>query len=366
MTASNTRDNDYMRAALGLARRGLGNTAPNPSVGCILVNNDHVVGRGWTQPGGRPHGEAVALQQAGDAARGATAYVTLEPCAHYGETPPCAESLVKAGVTRVVSAISDPDARVAGKGHQILRDAGIEVTEGVMRDAAWRSNLGFFKRIGEDRPQFTLKLATSQDNRIPQRGAQGEAKWITSPEARARGHLLRAQHDAVLFGIGTVLDDDPEYTCRLQGMERDSPVRILLDSELKLPAHSKLLQTLEEAPLWVICNDSADPARKLALEDQGVVVISTPKNEEGRPSPTWIAGELAARGLNRVLIESGPAVVSAFLNVGLVDEIHWFRAQKQLGDEGVAAFHGFSLEKLALPPTAVLQAGPDQLEIYYL
>ncbi|HEY9080811.1 bifunctional diaminohydroxyphosphoribosylaminopyrimidine deaminase/5-amino-6-(5-phosphoribosylamino)uracil reductase RibD [Magnetovibrio sp.] len=357
------RDEDFLRAALRLARRGLGNTAPNPAVGCILVKDAIVVGRGWTQPGGRPHAEAMALAQAGDAARGATAYVTLEPCAHHGQTPPCANALVDAGVARVVVAISDPDERVAGKGLKILKDAGIEVVEGILRDEAWRANLGFFKRITENRPAFTLKLATSHDGRIPPRGAQGDAKWITSPEARARGHLLRAQHDAVLFGIGTVLDDDPTYTCRLQGLEDQSPVRILLDSKLALPDDAKLLSSLNDAPLWIVCGAEADSARMSALEHKGATVIQSP---DARPDPVWVAHELAQRGLNRVLIEAGPGVVSSFLKAGLVDEIDWFRAEKVLGAHGVPAFHDFELEKLALAPQAVLQAGPDKLEIYAL
>ena len=197
-----------MRAALSLARRGLGNTAPNPTVGCILVKDGPqgplVVGRGWTQPGGRPHAEAMALEQAGAAASGATAYVTLEPCAHQGVTPPCAEALVAASIKRCVVALEDPDERVAGKGLELLKQAGIDIEKNVLKKEAWRTNLGFFKRITEHRPEFTLKLATDRDGRIPPRGAEGEAKWITSPEARRRGHLLRAQHDAVIFGIGTV------------------------------------------------------------------------------------------------------------------------------------------------------------------
>ena len=365
MTENKTksRDQDFIRAALHLARRGLGNTAPNPAVGCILVKNSIVVGRGWTQPGGRPHGEAMALAQAGDAAHGATAYVTLEPCAHHGQTPPCANALVDAGVARVVVAISDPDDRVSGKGVKILKDAGIAVVENVLRDQAWRANLGFFKRITQNRPAFTLKLATSQDGRIPPKGAMGDDKWITSPGARDRGHLLRAQHDAVLFGIGTVLDDDPTYTCRLKGLEPQSPVRVLLDSKLALPEGCKLLRSLNDAPLWIITGENANPARIQTLEKQGVTVIKAP---DTRPDPIWVAGELARRGLNRVLIEAGPTVASSFLQAGLVDEIDWFRAQKVLGEQGVPAFHGFDLEKLALAPQAVLQAGPDQLEIYAL
>ncbi|HEY9163531.1 MAG TPA: bifunctional diaminohydroxyphosphoribosylaminopyrimidine deaminase/5-amino-6-(5-phosphoribosylamino)uracil reductase RibD [Magnetovibrio sp.] len=359
MSATEPRDLDFMGAALSLARRGLGNTHPNPAVGCILVKDGLVLGRGWTQPGGRPHAETVALAQAGAAARGATAYVTLEPCAHQGVTPPCASALVAAGVKRVVVAITDPDERVAGRGVLILKDAGIEVLEDVRRDDAWRANLGFFLTRTENRPMFTLKLATDQAGNIPGPAAQGDAKWITSPAARARGHLLRANHDAVLFGIGTVLSDDPAYTCRLQGLNGQSPVRVLLDSKLRLPMTSTLLNTIDTAPLWVVCGAHAQGAE--ALEARGAIVLRAPSD---RPEATWVAQELAAHGQTRVLIESGPLVATAFLKASLVDEIAWFRAQRTLGQGSEPAFHGNWLEKLAFERQAVLQAGPDLLELY--
>lgn len=348
-----------MGAALSLARRGLGNTHPNPAVGCILVKDMLVVGRGWTQPGGRPHAEAVALAQAGAAARGATAYVTLEPCAHQGVTPPCAAALVAAGVVRVVVAVTDPDDRVAGRGVRMLRDAGIDVVEDVRRDEAWRANLGFFLTRTEHRPQFTLKLATDLAGQIPGAAAQGDAKWITSPEARARGHLLRANHDAVLFGIGTALSDDPSYTCRLPGLKGQSPVRVLLDSQLRLSLTSTLLKTLDQAPLWLVCGTHAQGAE--AFEERGAVVIRAPSD---RPDAGWVAQELAVRGMTRVLIESGPQVATAFLEASLVDEIAWFRASRTLGAGSSPAFHGNWLEKLAFERQAVLQAGPDLLELY--
>lgn len=357
--ATEPRDRDFMGAALTLARRGLGNTFPNPAVGCVLVKDGLAVGRGWTQPGGRPHAEVMALTQAGGKARGSTAYVTLEPCAHHGQTPPCADALVKAGVARVVVAIEDPDERVAGRGLEILRQAGIEVVEGVRRDDAWRTNLGFFLHRTRGRPMFTLKLATDQEGLIPGPDARGDAKWITSPEARARGHLLRAQHDAVLFGIGTVMADDPEYTCRLSGMEGPSPIRVLLDSRLRLPMDSNLLKTLGVSPLWVVCGQDAPDAA--ALIDKGVRVLRAP---EHRPNAAWVAQTLAHEGLTRVLIEAGPAVASAFLEAGLVDEIAWFRAERRLGAAGVPAFYAGVMEKLAFTREAVLQAGPDHLELY--
>lgn len=348
-----------MDAALRLARRGLGNTYPNPAVGCVLVKDGRVLARGWTQPGGRPHAEAMALAHAGDKARGATAYVTLEPCAHHGVTPPCANALVMAGVARVVVAITDPDPRVAGKGLKILTDAGIEVVENVCRDAAWHANLGFFLTHTQGRPLFTLKLATDADGHIPGPGARGGAKWITAPEARARGHLLRANHDAVLFGIGTVLSDDPTYTCRLAGLEDQSPVRVLLDSKLRLPKDANLLKTLNAAPLWVICGKDAPHPEYLAL--QGITVIRAPSDQ---PDAQWVAQELAARGLTRVLIEAGPQVATTFLEADLVDEVAWFRSLKVLGAGSVPALHEKSMEILAFERQAVLQAGPDKLELY--
>ncbi len=370
MSASNAtsvppldRDEDYMRVGLSLARRGLGNTAPNPAVGCVLVRDGIVVGRGWTQPGGRPHAEVMALSQAGPNAKGATAYVTLEPCAHHGQTPPCAEALVEAGVARVVVSASDPDERVAGRGIQILKDAGIAVTEGVLKADGWWANLGFFKRITENRPSFTLKLATSADNRIPPKGAQGEAKWITSPPARERGHLLRANHDAVLFGIGTVLDDDPSYTCRLAGMEEQSPVRVLLDSKLSIPDGNSLLSSLGAAPLWIVCGVNADKARLDQLERLGVKIL---RSDTDQPELSWVVAQLAEQGLNRVLVEAGPTLVNAFLKADLVDEIQWFKAKKVLGDAGDVLFHDFDVEKLVSDPQAVLNAGPDLLYIYQL
>ncbi len=370
MNASNRLDQDFMRAALSLARRGLGNTAPNPTVGCILVKNGMVVGRGWTQPGGRPHAEAMALEQAGAAASGATAYVTLEPCAHQGVTPPCAEALVAANIKRCVVALEDPDERVAGKGLKILKQAGINIEKNVLKKEAWRTNLGFLKRITEHRPEFTLKLATDRDGHIPPRGAEGEAKWITSSEARRRGHLLRAQHDAVIFGIGTVLDDDPKYTCRLAGCHENSTVRVLLDTRLRIPQDSKLLKSLADAPLWIVCGADANAGRIHDLEIQGVTVISAAHLNDGRPDLVWLAGELAKRGLNRVLVEAGPAIVSGFLQAGLVDAVQWFRADKALGADSVPAFNdvaGKTLgEKLASGPETVLNAGPDHLEIYHL
>src|SRR5438093_45669 len=249
-----------MLAALALARRGLGNVWPNPAVGCIIVKDGRVAGRGWTQPGGRPHAETEALARAGEAARGATAYVSLEPCSHWGRTPPCADALIAAGVRRVVVALEDPDPRVAGSGLARLRAAGIAVETGLGAAAAAEINAGFFQRVRFGRPLVTLKLASSLDGRIAT--ASGESRWITGPPARDHAHLLRATHDAILVGTGTVLADDPQLTCRLPGLARRSPVRVVIDRHLRIPPSARLIAEARQVPTWVVTFGSADSGRQ--------------------------------------------------------------------------------------------------------
>ena len=239
-----------MRAALTLARRGLGLTAPNPAVGCILVNENRAVGRGWTRPGGRPHAETEALGRAGSAAAGATAYVTLEPCSHHGQTPPCADALIEAGIARCVVASEDADARVSGEGLAKLRAAGVEVADGVLAEEAATLNRGHLLSRRDGRPLVTLKLATTLDGRIATAG--GESRWITGPEARARGHMLRAEHDAVMVGSETALLDDPELSVRLPGLEDRKPLRVVLDRRLRLPAGHRLVTGAETHPTLVL------------------------------------------------------------------------------------------------------------------
>src|SRR5580700_3393612 len=265
-------DLPHMRAALALARRGLGSTWPNPAVGCVIVNDGRVVGRGWTQKGGRPHAETEALQRAGVAAKGATAYVSLEPCSHHGKTPPCAEALIVARIARVVAAVEDPDPRVSGAGIARLRDAGVKVETGLCADEAAELNAGFFCRVKHGRPLVTLKLATSLDGRIAT--PSGESRWITGEAARERAHLLRATHDAVLVGTGTALADDPLLTCRLPGLADRSPVRIVLDRNLRLPATLRLFTEARETPSWVVTLNSSDTVGRKARHDQGVTVIA--------------------------------------------------------------------------------------------
>lgn len=341
------RDLQAMRAALALARRGLGNVWPNPAVGCVIVRDGRVVGRGWTQPGGRPHAETEALARAGDQAHGATAYVTLEPCSHWGRTPPCADALIAAGVRRVVVALEDPDPRVAGGGLARLRAGGLVVEAGLGGTQAAELNAGFLQRVRLGRPLVTLKLATSLDGRIAT--ASGESRWITGPPARERGHLLRAAHDAILVGTGTVLADDPQLTCRLPGLADNSPVRVALDRQLRIPLEARLVAEARATPTWVVTLSGADPARQQALRDAGVVVIPA-EPDAGHIDLGMALGLLGERGLTRLLVEGGGRLAAALLRAGLVDRLVWFHAPLLLGGDGVPAVGELGLDALADAP----------------
>jgi diaminohydroxyphosphoribosylaminopyrimidine deaminase/5-amino-6-(5-phosphoribosylamino)uracil reductase len=362
-----------MGAALTLARRGLGDVWPNPAVGCVLVRPDpaggpgRVVGRGWTQPGGRPHAETEALGRAGAAARGTTAYVTLEPCSHHGQTPPCAESLIAAGVGRVVVAIEDPDPRVSGAGIAALRRAGIPVTLGPGAEEAAEINAGFFRRIKEERPLFTLKSATTLDGRIATH--RGESQWITGEAARLLAQRLRAEHDAIMVGSGTALTDDPMLTCRLPGLEWRSPVRIVCDSRLRLPLTSRMVSSARHVSTWIVALENTAPERREVFADCGVEVIEAPPDDTGMPDLDWAAREFGRRGLTRVLVEGGSHLAAALLRRGLIDRLVWFRAPRLMGGDGVPAAQAFGVDRLADTPVFVRQeirmAGPDLLETYH-
>lgn len=341
-------DASFMRSALALAQRGLGTAWPNPSVGCILVKDGEVVGRGWTQPGGRPHGETEALARAGEAARGATAYVSLEPCCHHGKTPPCADALIEAGIARAVVAIQDPDPRVSGRGLARLRGAGMPVETGLGSEAAREVNAGFLMRVAAGRPLVTLKLAASLDGRIAT--ARGESQWITGAAARDRAHLLRAKHDAVMVGVGTVVADDPLLTCRLPGLERRSPVRIVVDGGLRTPLTAKLVAEARKVPTWIIHRRGADPARRQALCDCGVEAIEVPVSSELEIDLGAAFAELARRGLTRVLVEGGAQLAGALLEEDLVDRLAWFRAPLLIGGDGLPSVQAFGIEALAAAP----------------
>lgn len=301
-----------MRTALALARRGLGNVWPNPSVGCVVLGADgSVVGRGWTQPGGRPHAEAIALERAGAAAMGGTVYVTLEPCNHFGKTPPCTEAIIAAGITRVVGTLEDPDPRVSGAGYTRLRQAGIAVDLGLMAEEALKANAGFFSRLNSGRPWVTLKMAISMDGRIAL--SSGESQWITCPEARRIAHKLRAENDAILVGIGTVLADDPQLTCRLPGYDGRQPVRVVLDGRGRIPEGAAILG--DDAPTWTD-------------KDLG-------NTSGGRPDPDAMLQALGQRGVTRLLIEGGGTVAAGFLAADLVDEIVCVSAPMVIGGDGI-------------------------------
>ena len=359
-------DEGHMRAALALARRGLGQVAPNPAVGCVIVRDGRVVGRGWTQPGGRPHAETEALRHAASAARGATAYVTLEPCAHHGRTPPCAEALAEAAIARCVVALGDPDPRVDGAGLERLRAAGIAVDLGLLGAEAAELNAGYLLLRRARRPLVTLKLATTLDGRIATKS--GESRWITGEIARARGHLLRATHDAVMVGGGTALIDDPRLDVRLPGLERRRPLRVVLDGRLRLPLTHRLVAEAGERPTLLLTRDDNPAERRRAFADAGVEVAALPPGDDGGLALEAALQALAERGVTRLLVEGGGRLAAGLLQEGLVDRLACFRAPRVIGGDGVPAAAGFGLERLAEAPAFVLEAsealGPDRLESY--
>ena len=341
-----------MAHALRLAARGLGNVWPNPAVGCVIVKDGIVVGRGWTQPGGRPHAEVRALEQAGPLATGATAFVTLEPCAHHGHTPPCANALIAAKVERVVTALTDPDPRVSGKGHAMLRAAGIAVTEGVLTAQATRLNAGFLKRVTQGLPFVTLKLAASLDGRTAT--ATGESRWITGPEGRRKVHGLRLSHDAVMVGSGTALADDPDLTVRDMGDVRQ-PVRIVLDRLLKHSPESRLGRTAKDHPVWVVHGPSAPHAARRAWQATGASLIEIPETN-GHVVLTATLQTLAQKGLTRILSEGGSTIAAALIKKGLVDELAMFTGGVLIGGEGHPAFGALGLTALSDATRPTLRA----------
>lgn len=353
----------FMALALALAGRGLGRVWPNPAVGCVIERDGRILGRGWTQPGGRPHAEAVALAAAGPAARGATAHVSLEPCAHHGATPPCAAALVAAGVAHVVSALEDPDPRVAGRGHALIAAAGIGLTTGVMAAEAARLNAGFLMQRRAGRPLVTLKLAASLDGRIAT--AAGESRWITGAAARAHVHLLRARHDAVLVGGGTARADDPALTVRGLGIGWQ-PVRVVAARSLDLPGDGALAAGLAVAPLWLLHDPAATPpARAAAWAARGARLVAAAPGPGGELDPASMLTALGGLGLTRVLCEGGGRLAAALLAAGLVDRIVLVTAPLALGAEGRPALGGLGLVALAAAPrfrlVAVERLGEDAM-----
>jgi diaminohydroxyphosphoribosylaminopyrimidine deaminase/5-amino-6-(5-phosphoribosylamino)uracil reductase len=354
----------WMRLALSLGRRGMGRTWPNPSVGCVIVKDGRVLGRGWTQPGGRPHSEPVALAQAGAAAKGATAYVSLEPCAHHGKTPPCTDALIAAGIVRVVAPIEDNDARVSGQGFVALRAAGIEVTTGICAEEAAEHHAGFRMCTDLGRPRVTLKLASGFDGRIAT--ATGQSQWITGPEARRLVHAMRARHDAVLVGGGTARMDDPSLTVRNLGITHQ-PVRVVVSRRLDLPLMGQLARTAREVPVWLLHGAGADPERHTAWEGLGARLI--PCAVSGTHiDPLDMLRQLGTAGLTRVFCEGGSALAASLLAADLVDELVCFTAGLAIGAEGLPAIGALGLAQLDAAPrfalTELRQVGPDVLHVW--
>ena len=402
-------DQRFMSLALALGRRGLGNTWPNPAVGAVVVRDDGepvIVGRGWTQPRGRPHAETEALRRAGAAARGATLYATLEPCSHQGKTPPCTDAISAAGIVRVVSAIEDPNT-LAGSGHALLRASGIAVDVGIGAAEARRAHAGHIRRVCDHRPHIFLKLAVSADGKVGLAGRKPVP--ITGEAARARVHLIRAMNDAILIGIGTALADDPQLTCRLPGMAARSPVRVVLDPGLRLPVTGALVRSATETPVWVIAGEGAPMEAELVLAARGVEVFRLPATFSGE-APAMGGGErrsvapqpnartlqnasipgqvpqsaaprtywgfdlvavlhlLAERGITRLMVEGGPTVAAAFLTSDLIDEVALLRGPLAIGPGGIDALDGMPLEALAASPRlrslGVENVGEDTIETF--
>jgi len=355
----------HMRAALALARRGLGETAPNPSVGCVIVQQGRVVGRGRTATGGRPHAEVAALQMAGAAARGATAYVTLEPCSFTGKTGPCTTALRDSGIARVIIGTRDPHPKVNGAGVARLREAGIEVVENILQKECASVISGFSMVVTEHRPLIRLKVASTLDGKIAT--STKESQWLTGESSRRAAHAMRGRHDAVMAGVGTVLSDDPELTCRIEGFRTAPLVRIVVDSHLRTPLLSKLVRSAKEHPLWLLHRDGADPLRKRALEAAGVRLIELPASNAGVDLKAGMK-ELAKAGLTRILAEGGGTLAAGLLRANLVDRLAWFHAPGIIGGDGWPAAASFGVARLAdMPrfvPVACERYGDDFLSTY--
>jgi diaminohydroxyphosphoribosylaminopyrimidine deaminase/5-amino-6-(5-phosphoribosylamino)uracil reductase len=341
-------DERYMAAALALGRRGLGRTRPNPSVGALVVKNGVIVGRGWTGDGGRPHGEIVALTEAGQAAHGATLYVTLEPCSHHGRTPPCCEAIVAAGIARLVYAIEDPNPQVAGQGASYCRTHGLAVTDNVGARAAYRDHLGHIRVMQAGRPMVTLKLAETADGFVAG-GPYDSRLAITGVAANGAVHVMRAMHDAIMVGIGTILADDALLTVRLPGVTA-KPLRIVLDATARTPTRSRLLATASDAPILLLVGEGAPWARVEALGAiANVELCFTPLAPDGRLDLAVALADLAKRGVTRVFSEGGPTVAAALIDKALVDDVLIFTAPRPLGSDGVATLNPASRRALADP-----------------
>lgn len=354
-----------MRMAIRLGQRHLGRTAPNPSVGCVIVKQGRVIGVGITASGGRPHAEVSALAMAGGDAQGACIYSTLEPCSHHGQTGPCVDAIVAAKIARVVIGSTDTNPLVNGGGITALREAGIEVITDICRQETDLLHAGFFSAQLKKRPLVTLKIATSADGKMAL--ADGSSQWITGEDARRYGHLLRSNHDAVLVGSGTVLADDPLLTSRIDGLP--SPIRIALDARLKTPLHSQLVATAKTQPFWLITSADQPPEALAPYRERGVIIHSLPLQQQ-RFDVAALLTHLAAEGITRLLVEAGPTLTTAFLQQQCVDQLYWFHAPLLIGNDGLAAFDPFNLPALSAAPRLKLAErfalGSDSGAVYRL
>lgn len=360
--------NEYMRMALALAERGQGHVSPNPMVGAVVVKNGQVVGQGWHKSVGGPHAEVHALDEAGDAAKDATLYVTLEPCNHQGRTPPCTQKILNAGIRRVVVAMADPNPDVTGGGNAFLQSQGVEVVCGEQETAARRLNESFIKYVRTRRPFVVLKIAATLDGRIATR--TGDARWVTGPAARAHVHYLRHAMDAIMVGIGTVVADDPQLTTRMEDGRGVDPMRIVLDTHLRMSDKSRMLSEPSGADTWLVCKPDAAEADCARLNAQGARLIKVPL-QRGRIDMIELMSKLGAMGVTSVLIEGGAQVAASALQSGVVDKVLFFYAPKILGgDDGVPMIRGKGPEMMSasqiLHEVDVSRVGEDILVSGYL
>lgn len=365
-----TSDALFMQIACDLARRGLGTTAPNPSVGALVVRSGdmpEVLARGWTSPGGRPHAEIVALEKLGHQAKGCTLYVTLEPCSHHGKAPPCADAIIAAGITRVVCTIEDPDPRVSGQGIARLKQAGVEVVTGILAEQGKQIAQGHISRCTQNRPFVQLKLAVGSDGRIPR--GDGKPVWITGPEARAHGHLLRAQADAILVGSGTMRADDPSLTCRLPGMKGHSSIRVVLNRDASALEGSQLLASVDDTPVWLITSDQHVSQAQQTYGNNGIEIIGVPSNgENGLLDLKAMLNALAERSITRLLVEGGPQIATQFWQNNLIDELVIYSAAEPAGTDALVPFDPHGIEAVTRSEQFELSEeraiGPDTLHRY--
>ena len=338
-------DEFWMSIALGQARRGLGQVAPNPSVGCVVVKHGRLIANGYTQKGGRPHAETIALEKAGDEAKNADIYITLEPCAHLGQTPSCADSLIKAGVKKIICAMKDPDDKTNGKGFDKLKRANIEIVQGVLEEEAAFINQGYLLHRVKQRPLVSLKMGVSLDGKIA--SSTGHSRWITGALARRQAHILRSFYDGVLIGARTALGDNPHLTCRLPGLSQRTPIRIIADSHLSTDLASHLVVAAKEHPIWVLCREDCDPIRRQAFLDSGVKLLNIAIDEDSGLMDIDLALQsLAREGVTRLLVEGGAHLSASFLRAKKIDRIYWFTAPLMIGGDGVSAVSGMGFDKL--------------------